>query len=110
MTQRPPRSTLFPYTTLFRSIISAAAALTLRRWIGKWYVLKSADSLRSHHPSGVGIPGGPAARAGRNPGADPRERSDAGDTLVSRVPASGVCGIAEALPRNLLAARLRSIE
>src|SRR5437879_10440433 len=61
MTQRPPRSTLFPYTTLFRSIISAAAALTLRRWIGKWYVLKSADSLQSHHPSGVGIPGGPAA-------------------------------------------------
>src|SRR3989454_10220460 len=28
MIRRPPRSTLFPYTTLFRSIGSSAAALT----------------------------------------------------------------------------------
>src|SRR5438132_5294328 len=27
MTRRPPRSTLFPYTTLFRSIFGAAAGL-----------------------------------------------------------------------------------
>src|SRR5256885_9445209 len=28
MIRRPPRSTLFPYTTLFRSVIAATAALT----------------------------------------------------------------------------------
>src|SRR2546430_15586723 len=30
MIRRPPRSTLFPYTTLFRSLV------TLRRWVGRW--------------------------------------------------------------------------
>src|SRR3712207_7224545 len=28
MIRRPPRSTLFPYTTLFRSLLTAVAALT----------------------------------------------------------------------------------
>jgi len=32
MIRRPPRSTLFPYTTLFRSYLAAAAALTLFNW------------------------------------------------------------------------------
>src|SRR2546430_8901729 len=31
MIRRPPRSTLFPYTTLFRSILSSSHA-DLRRW------------------------------------------------------------------------------
>src|SRR2546425_12576761 len=31
MIRRPPRSTLFPYTTLFRSILSAAKDLCVRR-------------------------------------------------------------------------------
>src|SRR5260221_1939597 len=35
MIRRPPRSTLFPYTTLFRSIQSGAAALGLR---GVWHL------------------------------------------------------------------------
>src|SRR2546430_13682239 len=31
MIRRPPRSTLFPYTTLFRSVLSGAVAGTQRR-------------------------------------------------------------------------------
>src|SRR5258707_11403482 len=33
MIRRPPRSTLFPYTTLFRSIIGGASRYALLRWI-----------------------------------------------------------------------------
>src|SRR5437588_8571637 len=29
MTRRPPRSTLFPYTTLFRSLLTSATALAM---------------------------------------------------------------------------------
>src|SRR5258708_25191013 len=38
MIRRPPRSTLFPYTTLFRSGIISFAARTCRfgRWVGCW--------------------------------------------------------------------------
>src|SRR2546425_9295301 len=32
MIRRPPRSTLFPYTTLFRSPLSAVTMQELRRW------------------------------------------------------------------------------
>src|SRR5690349_24942616 len=41
MLRRPPRSTLFPYTTLFRSLFQAVAVLT---------------SLRSGHRQGVSAP------------------------------------------------------
>src|SRR3712207_7629743 len=34
MIRRPPRSTLFPYTTLFRSIMILGAAVLLRERIG----------------------------------------------------------------------------
>src|SRR5438874_9662314 len=34
MPRPPPRSTLFPYTTLFRSIVQALAALELRPRVG----------------------------------------------------------------------------
>src|SRR4051794_41342111 len=34
MIRRPPRSTLFPYTTLFRSLIFAAEGLTKRSAVG----------------------------------------------------------------------------
>src|SRR2546422_6192741 len=44
MIRRPPRSTLFPYTTLFRSaILSRAAAALGRRISGRW--------RRRHHRS-----------------------------------------------------------
>src|SRR3989449_2582348 len=40
MIRRPPRSTLFPYTTLFRSIYRALnrrqAERAFRRWAGRW--------------------------------------------------------------------------
>src|SRR3712207_9033705 len=32
MIRRPPRSTLFPYTTLFRSVWATGGLHTLRRW------------------------------------------------------------------------------
>src|SRR5688572_31732417 len=34
MIPRPPRSTLFPYTTLFRSILERSADLDVDRWNG----------------------------------------------------------------------------
>src|SRR2546427_6900333 len=46
MIRRPPRSTLFPYTTLFRSVLPAETAAASRRatagptrrrvWLGDW--------------------------------------------------------------------------
>src|SRR2546422_4759123 len=36
MIRRPPRSTLFPYTTLFRSLIYAAVGLPLGRLADSW--------------------------------------------------------------------------
>src|SRR3712207_7456215 len=38
MIRRPPRSTLFPYTTLFRSFVMGA---TPRDWDGRGYTLSS---------------------------------------------------------------------
>src|SRR5260221_6253845 len=40
MIRRPPRSTLFPYTTLFRSVFSKAVRLRGSRW-GRQRVCKS---------------------------------------------------------------------
>src|SRR2546423_11062546 len=42
MIRRPPRSTLFPYTTLFRSIRNAHSGISLSRTV---------ESHRSHFPS-----------------------------------------------------------
>src|SRR5438094_5798841 len=37
MIRRPPRSTLFPYTTLFRSRLEEGRVLTVRRrWASSW--------------------------------------------------------------------------
>src|SRR3989441_9536302 len=41
MIRRPPRSTLFPYTTLFRSYAAAKGV--------EWFVVDSADELRRIH-------------------------------------------------------------
>src|SRR2546426_3582237 len=35
MIRRPPRSTLFPYTTLFRSWLLVSAGRTQRPWLGR---------------------------------------------------------------------------
>src|SRR2546422_7710463 len=45
MIRRPPRSTLFPYTTLFRSAASAVAPLLLRRGPGGAGPLPPRDPL-----------------------------------------------------------------
>src|SRR5256885_7483922 len=44
MIRRPPRSTLFPYTTLFRSSAISAWEIAIKRSVGK---LKFADPVRS---------------------------------------------------------------
>src|SRR2546421_8510957 len=53
MIRRPPRSTLFPYTTLFRSQVSA----------GRW-LFSNLDSLASglanHYDQGLGNSAGPS--------------------------------------------------
>src|SRR5438874_9879777 len=44
MIRRPPRSTLFPYTTLFRSLSTGAAELTeIERTVGWLYKLGAQD-------------------------------------------------------------------
>src|SRR3712207_7468152 len=44
MIRRPPRSTLFPYTTLFRSVVGAAAG-------GAHDVITSTETIRSSRPA-----------------------------------------------------------
>src|SRR5947208_9959552 len=51
MIPRPPRSTLFPYTTLFRSLwavaaVAVIAAATTLRWLAPWRSLPAAAPLR----------------------------------------------------------------
>src|SRR5438132_6434920 len=51
---RPPRSTLFPYTTLFRSVLKAAESLAARR-IGALIVFERTTGLRHYAELGVGL-------------------------------------------------------
>src|SRR5258708_39627657 len=55
MIRRPPRSTLFPYTTLFRSAQEALDSLRLRTMSVQ---ISSARATRWEHnfPRGVGVP------------------------------------------------------
>ena len=53
MVRRPPRSTLFPYTTLFRSLVSIPGvgpicASTIRGWWGDATGIKSAKAAAAH--------------------------------------------------------------
>src|SRR5256885_10014517 len=59
MIRRPPRSTLFPYTTLFRSLDQATGGAPLERFAN-----------RGDHRTAPAEPAGKAARAG-NPAAGP---------------------------------------
>src|SRR5690606_7961920 len=67
---RPPRSTLFPYTTLFRSHVGTACGRTLR-----------GDDRRRQQPV-------PQARAGAVPGScvvwDRRDRGEPSDLVAAR--------------------------
>src|SRR3712207_8547166 len=69
MIRRPPRSTLFPYTTLFRSpVVSARAEVHRQRHAGlgaglpevdvvlEDYVLGAAPDAQGGHRRGVGLP------------------------------------------------------
>src|SRR3712207_8560216 len=71
MIRRPPRSTLFPYTTLFRSVHGRAAAARLRR------------AHRARQPQAGGdrrAAGGAVDRRRRGRGAD----RSGGDLLAAR--------------------------
>src|SRR2546426_7381167 len=58
MIRRPPRSTLFPYTTLFRSLLGPAGGQRSRhaREMGQ---PQDVRELRGHGRPGPGLPGGP---------------------------------------------------
>src|SRR3712207_7665522 len=65
MIRRPPRSTLFPYTTLFRSCAAATCSRTRRRCSGRSisFSERSTGERRDLQLSGRG--GRPALRADR---------------------------------------------
>src|SRR5947208_5932589 len=75
MIRRPPRSTLFPYTTLFRSRVPARRALPVLRLRGVREPDHPEHAVDRHRPRALGAPG-PAARArpaadGPRPGSAP---------------------------------------
>src|SRR3712207_6995945 len=45
MIRRPPRSTLFPYTTLFRSALGEAAGTDLTAWADTWLRTSDVNTL-----------------------------------------------------------------
>src|ERR1039457_7713298 len=47
--RRPPRSTLFPYTTLFRSATESGIAPLSRQAVAAWYGLPAERSLAPSH-------------------------------------------------------------
>src|SRR5256885_16394984 len=59
MIRRPPRSTLFPYTTLFRSLSNSRAAMALlagkRAAAGRQPALHLAKRQPLHQPGPVGL-------------------------------------------------------
>src|SRR2546430_10681729 len=60
MIRRPPRSTLFPYTTLFRSVI-AASDRRIKKVMPRFF--EARERLEIGHPSfHVGMPGLPIIR------------------------------------------------
>src|SRR2546427_7166189 len=62
MIRRPPRSTLFPYTTLFRSMVDRGAAVRLHRD----QLSRPPDPERPRSPSEGGVPlDQPGLRPGR---------------------------------------------
>src|SRR5260370_25289546 len=50
MIRRPPRSTLFPYTTLFRSLLAVAGSLA-----GKRKIPSTSGTFPTHGPLFVGL-------------------------------------------------------
>src|SRR5688572_31724043 len=56
MIRRPPRSTLFPYTTLFRSSVAAGELATLLAAAG-WHLEVERIDLRSRYLDDAGLDG-----------------------------------------------------
>src|ERR1035441_10810234 len=49
MIRRPPRSTLFPYTTLFRSECAAVCRRCQRKPVRRWRIDRKSTRLNSSH-------------------------------------------------------------
>src|SRR3712207_7025748 len=78
MIRRPPRSTLFPYTTLFRSAPASAASRPDPGWARRGAGPRRRDGERDgrheHHGQGAGAEG--AARGTGDPARGQRVRSE----------------------------------
>src|SRR5260370_38232729 len=68
MIRRPPRSTLFPYTTLFRSVFGRFLAILLRGEHGRAFLLRAPPSDAELCEQGVAAGFFPAAGAGAGQG------------------------------------------
>src|SRR3712207_8421541 len=63
MIRRPPRSTLFPYTTLFRSLVNVALAMAAGYLVHRW-VREGAPRLASfRRPANAALGGFAALRS-----------------------------------------------
>src|SRR3712207_8049232 len=69
MIRRPPRSTLFPYTTLFRSVGGGQGAARLPRQLRR-------DEARGARPRRGAEPGTAAGRGGRHQGRSEEHTSE----------------------------------
>src|SRR5256884_9698863 len=77
MIRRPPRSTLFPYTTLFRSVRDARGTVTLRTSFG------AIDA--SNIPKGIRATDGNGAITLADIGGDTYAKTSFGSVLIERV-------------------------
>src|SRR2546422_2791294 len=88
MIRRPPRSTLFPYTTLFRSVDTGGGVGTTPRAGRRGPALVVMDAGASHDADGS-TGGGPEIYL---PLADRRVSPDAGERLSDRGPTASKMG------------------
>src|SRR2546429_2339045 len=51
MIRRPPRSTLFPYTTLFRSRVGDLFGIAQRLLVHRYFVFGGAEDFSEHMPA-----------------------------------------------------------
>src|SRR2546430_16126311 len=67
MIRRPPRSTLFPYTTLFRSrgVVVTKATVEMKPWVLEAVAAGLTEHYRGLKPGGAGGGGGGGGVAGR---------------------------------------------
>src|SRR2546426_9255452 len=81
MIRRPPRSTLFPYTTLFRSVVDLAR-------VARLHDEAAARALAAPHEVVVDRGGGQKARDRRPLATDPAIGQDDGDRKSTRLNSS----------------------